>query len=383
MDALRRLTNDQLRLLAFGLLSGLILGYLFGGYLARPAIRNAGPQHLASYNLDQYVDAVANAYSRDANPAIVKQAFCYWDGQSANHDRIINDLQNRKAASTNPGAFNGAYDTVINALGTGANCNDYVAANAGVTGGTGFNLGNLLNVFLILGLLVGLGLLALWALTRRPQLQTERPIGSQSQQPSFSRPAATTTAPAPVERRTAPPPAAAPARRSRAAQPEITPVAGFETTYVHGDDDFDKSFIIENANSDFLGECGVSISESIGSNGGRNVTAFEIWLFDKTDTHTVTKVVMSDHAFGDEGFRAKLAPRGEPVAAREGDTIALETASLIINATLRETAYTRDSEFPRSVFDRFTAELSAWVKSDDAGGGRNVVSGSPDDALAF
>ena len=73
-----------------------------------------------------------------------------------------------------------------------------------------------------------------------------------------------------------------------------------------GDDAFDKSFIIENSNGDFLGECGVSISEYVNTDdGARNVTAFEIWLFDKNDTHTVTKVLMSDYAFSDEATRAK------------------------------------------------------------------------------
>ena len=70
------------------------------------------------------------------------------------------------------------------------------------------------------------------------------------------------------------------------------------------------------------------------SNAGdtRNVTAFEIWLFDKNDTQTVTKVLMSDGAYNDDGIRAKLATRGELIMAELGRTIPLETASLIINA---------------------------------------------------
>jgi hypothetical protein len=44
------------------------------------------------------------------------------------------------------------------------------------------------------------------------------------------------------------------------------------------------------------GECGVGISETIGVGDPKKVTAFEVWLFDKNDIQTVTKVLMSAHA---------------------------------------------------------------------------------------
>lgn len=141
-----------------------------------------------------------------------------------------------------------------------------------------------------------------------------------------------------------------------------TPLARFQTTFNYGHDSYDDSFSIENANGDFLGECGVGISESIGSDSPKNVTAFEIWLFDKNDIRTVTKVIMSDHAFFDEAIKAKLAPKGEPALARENETIVLETASLIINAEIREMKYGTGVLPPESYFERFTIELSAWAK---------------------
>ena len=113
---------------------------------------------------------------------------------------------------------------------------------------------------------------------------------------------------------------------------------------------------------DFLGECGVGISESIGAGDPKNVTAFEIWLFDKNDIRTVTKVLMSDHAFFDEALKAKMAPKGEPILARENETIVLETNTLIINATIKEMAYGTGTLPPQSYFERLTVELSAWSK---------------------
>ena len=148
---------------------------------------------------------------------------------------------------------------------------------------------------------------------------------------------------------------------------EVTPIARFETTYVRGHDTYDDSFSIENIDGDFLGECGVGLSDTIGTDMPKSVTAFEVWLFDKNDIRTVTKVVMSDHAFFDDAIKAKLAPKGEPVLARPNETIVLETASLIVNADITEMEYGSGTQPPQSFFERFTVELSAWAKHGDYG----------------
>ena len=160
--------------------------------------------------------------------------------------------------------------------------------------------------------------------------------------------------------------AAAPATVVLSPEPAAVPIARFRTAYTRGHDTYDDAFSIENANGDFLGECGVGISESIGASAPKNVTAFEVWLFDKNDIRTITKVIMSDHAFFDDALKAKLAPKGEPVLARENETIVLETATLIINAEITEMDYGESSDLPdASYFDRFTIELSAWAKEGD------------------
>ena len=144
------------------------------------------------------------------------------------------------------------------------------------------------------------------------------------------------------------------------------PIARFRTAYTRGHDTYDDAFSIENANGDFLGECGVGISETLGAAAPKNVTAFEVWLFDKNDIRTITKVIMSDHAFFDDALKAKLAPKGEPVLARPNETIILETATRIINAEITEMEYGEGGDMPDgSYFDRFTIELSAWAKEGD------------------
>lgn len=160
--------------------------------------------------------------------------------------------------------------------------------------------------------------------------------------------------------------AAAATTAAVASQPTPVPIARFRTVFTRGHDTYDDSFSIENANGDFLGECGVGISETIGATAPKNVTAFEVWLFDKNDIRTITKVIMSDHAFFDDALKAKLAPKGEPVLARANETIVLETATLIINAEITEMDYGHSPDLPdASYFDRFTIELSAWAKEGD------------------
>jgi len=158
---------------------------------------------------------------------------------------------------------------------------------------------------------------------------------------------------------------AAPYGEEATSEQQVTPLARFQTTYAKGHDTYDESFSIENADGDFLGECGVGLSESLGADVPKSVTAFEVWLFDKNDIRTVTKVVMSDHAFFDEALKAKLAPKGEPVLARPNETIVLETATLIVNASVAELEYGTGALPPQSFFERFTVELSAWNKEGD------------------
>jgi len=140
------------------------------------------------------------------------------------------------------------------------------------------------------------------------------------------------------------------------------PLARFMTTFLLGDDMYDDSFGIDDANGDFLGECGMGISDIIGVGDPKKVCAFEIWIFDKNDVRTVTKVLMSEDTFGDESKRASLAPKGDPVLADSGKGIVLETASLYVNARIVDMQYGGGALPQNSFFNQLTLELSAWRK---------------------
>ncbi len=142
---------------------------------------------------------------------------------------------------------------------------------------------------------------------------------------------------------------------------EGRPLAQFVTTYTLGDDHYDPSFSIEMENGEFMGECGVGVSETIGVGAPNKVTAFEIWLFDKNDIRTVTQVLMSDYAFHDDALRTKLAPKGEPVLAEADRDIVLETKTLRVRARVVELEYGAGNLPPDSFFAKLTMDLAAWV----------------------
>lgn len=140
------------------------------------------------------------------------------------------------------------------------------------------------------------------------------------------------------------------------------PIAQYVTSYVLGDDLFDDSFSIDAPSGEFLGECGVGISETIGVGDPKKVTAFEVWMFDKNDIQTVTKVLMSAHAFRDPAYRAKLEAKGELFELGPQRQVVLETQTLQMVATVADMQYGDGPLPPESYCDRLTLELAIWKK---------------------
>jgi hypothetical protein len=138
------------------------------------------------------------------------------------------------------------------------------------------------------------------------------------------------------------------------------PVATFRTIYSLGDDLYDDSFSIESTTGDFLGECGVGIGDIIGVGDPKKVSAFEVWLFDKNDIQTVTKVLMSSYAYNDDDTRSRLAAKGDPVLAESGGIIELETASLRVEARIVDLTYGQGALPSGSFFERIAIELKAF-----------------------
>ena len=142
-----------------------------------------------------------------------------------------------------------------------------------------------------------------------------------------------------------------------------TPIARFMTTFAIGDDLYDDSFSIDSPGGEFLGECGVGISETIGVGEPKKVAALEIWLFDKNDIQTVTKVLMSEYSFHDPVISQRVVSKGEPIMLEMDKVILLETATLQLEARVVDLSYGQSALPENSYFDRITIDLSIWPKA--------------------
>ena len=202
------------------------------------------------------------------------------------------------------------------------------------------NLTTLLIVMCVVTLLVGAGLLVFFVLQSRKKaggLEPETHLPSTDTE----NPAEWTNYPAPGEQ---------------------APMAQFMASYKAGDDLFDDSFSVDSPSGEFLGECGVGISETIGIGVPKKVTAFEVWLFDKNDIQTVTKVMMSAHAFNDPAILQRLEAKGEPFQANSGGQTILETATLRLVARVVDMTYGQGALPESSYFDSLVLELAIWQK---------------------
>lgn len=351
--------NDRrsILFLVLAFLVGWAIGlFIFGWVLTPVKYTGAGFQDLREQEQNQFLISMAELYALTKHDDYFVNVLATWDKA----DETICELAIDNG--TNP-AQQLKLNSLAAVLNEGSGCAEVAAAANKQLGtedadeggrSTGANIALICGLLLMLGLIVG-AIFILW------QRRAQQP--GEDNQPGFTGPTES------------------PVLEKSETDQQVTPLARFETTYVRGHDTYDDSFSIENADGDFLGECGVGLSETIGADMPKNVTALEVWLFDKNDIRTVTKVAMSDHAFFDEAIKAKLAPKGEPMLARPDDVIVLETASLIVNAEITEMEYGTGTLPPQSFFERITVELSAWAKEGDFG--EPDVQGRVDEILDY
>ena len=142
-------------------------------------------------------------------------------------------------------------------------------------------------------------------------------------------------------------------------QPGEEALAHHITTYKFGDDYFDESFAIETETGEFLGECGINLSEVINEGTPKEAAAFEVWLFDKTDIQTVTKVLVVPDA--SETLLRRAQDKGEVVVAQPGETLDLETGNLRAQVHIREMQVGESAN--GTFFEQLTAEFLVWQKA--------------------
>ncbi|MER2599454.1 MAG: hypothetical protein ABTQ73_08040 [Caldilineales bacterium] len=130
----------------------------------------------------------------------------------------------------------------------------------------------------------------------------------------------------------------------------------FVAAYTQGDEDYDESFDIEGPDGSYWGECGMTASETLHDDDGR-VTALEVWLFDKTDIRTVTKVLMSDYAYGNPALREKLSPRGDAILLAPDKGFVLDAQTLRLLGKVVEMGYDNSQAPASSTLNRLRVQL--------------------------
>ncbi len=338
MDLIREKLKDPKVTGLSGLIVGLILGWFVIGWGIWPVRwTDALPQHLNAQQKEEYLRMAIDSYALTQDPVVARQR---WEALQPGAEEVLEVIESQPGNQAGQ-LLNFAMviqgETAVEPVPPEEEVAKVIPEQEAEKEG-GSNITMLLvmcGVTLLLG-----GALAAYFLLR----------SKRGQRKEYS-------------------PAAEAHRVSLETQPTdfgardgLPPMSQFMTTYMVGDDLFDDSFSIDSPTGEFLGECGVGISETIGVGEPKKVTAFEVWLFDKNDIQTVTKVLMSQHAFSDDTLRTRLSAKGDPFLAQPGTEAELDTATLHLVARVVDMAYGSGPSPQDSYFERITLEIAVWQK---------------------
>jgi hypothetical protein len=328
--------SKPLLALLISLLIGFFLGWLLMGYVIWP-VQYTGQAH--SYELtapekEQYLSLLADSFKLTGNAKSARDALNGWDNAD-----VRTTLANLDATLTNQGRTDEAkrVEDLGAALGLSVTAASTSAARSpapAAQSAAPFSVGSLITIcvgFIVIVLAVAA---VLFVIDRQRRKGGRAASGRSAADKSGA--------------------------KSESAKPTL---GRFESRYAFGDDNYDESFTIETGAGEFLGECGIGISEMVESGPPDRITAFELWLFDKSDIRTVTKVLMSEFAYNEPTVRDKLAPKGDAVLVASGGVIQLETASLNLQARITDLRYGSESQYTNSYFENLAVEISANPKA--------------------
>jgi hypothetical protein len=309
-------------------IGGVVIGLLFGYVIAPVQFINATPAYLRADLQEDYLRMAIDSFRLNPDPNLAVQR---WQNLGVGAQQAFSAVQ-ADPKTTDPAAIKSYGELITKAL-----AGQPVAPAEGTASSTTKNLIIIGAIVLLLGV-VGAGGVYLFRLLGNrgsgevtPTMQAVE-INRNAEKTNFEK---------------------------LGLAPPITQTM---TTYVLGDDLYDESFSIDTQAGEFMGEYGVGVSEAIGVGDPKKVTALEIWLFDKNDIKTATKVLMSQHAFNDPGIRARLEPKGELVVVAPQSQVLLETATLQLLATVVDLEYGRGPLPADSYFERITLELAIWPR---------------------
>lgn len=331
MDTIRVYSRNPIVIGIAGLILGIILGLIYGWVINPVEWTNAAAADLRPDLREDWLRMAIDSYEKYEDSALAQQR---WNELGEYNEETLG-LVKQSPSPQNPQSIS-AFEAAVGAT-TPVEPVPEPTEEPGALGG----LGSLLPIMCLVVVILGAAIGGVYYLRNRSMSSGgDRPVTAAEQSQYASQ---------------------AVERTDYAAVGVEPPMGQFMTTYMLGDDLFDDSFSIDSPSGEFLGECGIGISETIGVGDPKRVTAFEVWLFDKNDIQTVTKVLMSENAYLDQETRQHLAAKGEPVLAEPGTQITLATATLQLVARVVDMAYGEGDPLPEnSHFERVTLELAVW-----------------------
>jgi hypothetical protein len=325
---IKNLLKNMRVVLILGVVLGLFLGLIIGWGLWPVQYTNATPEVLREDLQKDFLRMTIDSYNRTGDPNVAMQR---WNSLGKSAGPVYGMIQ------TDPGYLNPVdiqnFGNLIQSV-TGA---PVVTTPAAAESSTATKFVLYASVIVVIALLA-VGAWYLFRLLRK----NSGPVTAVMQAAEASRQAERTDF------------------QSLGLAPPITQTM---TTYVLGDDLYDESFSIDTGGGEFLGEYGVGVSETVGVGEPKKVAALEIWLFDKNDIKTATKVLMSEHAYNDPAIRARLEPKGELIVVKPQEQVLLETATLQLLATVVDMEYGAGAAPQKSYFERITLELAVWPRN--------------------
>ncbi|HSF80581.1 MAG TPA: hypothetical protein VLA49_05085 [Anaerolineales bacterium] len=341
MDAMREQFKKPLVMGAAGVLVGLFLGVIYGWVIDPVQWTNAAVTHLRPDLQEEYLRMAIDSYAQNPDAPLAIKRF---DNLGENGKDLLESIV------ANPGVQN---VEIIQAFGATVQAQILLETGKGAPEGEGEAeaapasrsiLSWLLPVMCVITLAVAGGVFYMfYGKDLLARLREQSPTGEQAPEASGTKQQYEWT--------------------DFTAMGEEPPLFQFLSSYQIGDDRFEHQFDIESPSGEFLGSCGIGILESLGVGEPKKVTAFEVWLFEAKSAQTDTKVLMSAHAFLNEGIRKKLEGKGELVLAEQGSELIMETNSLRMIGRVVDMTYAPNALASDGVFDHLILEKSVWQKA--------------------
>ncbi len=138
------------------------------------------------------------------------------------------------------------------------------------------------------------------------------------------------------------------------------PIMQWNSNYTEGRTPYDESITLETEAKDFLGEAGIGMNTPVPGSGQKQVMDFDLWVFDKTDINTYSRILMSEKAYNDSDIRSQvdMNPLAEPVLAEKGMVVTIDSKTMRIEVTLEEVKFDETNTY----FEELQVKMNIFLQ---------------------